>query len=348
MSVCNPFSFLNSLICRAQRIAMRRAPVRLRLWAMRPFFVVVCVFLQVTAYGACDRCRALDNGCGQPSAVLLEVLETFGIMHDGTWPCIQAATERAWLSHGRNVDLQDIPPIPDVNLERTYSLFTRLGMTQTFSPEETWYDYGVVLGSWAPIVRQRLWFLKKAWDSGVRFSTLVFLTGDRPLDPKIESEKALTDPACSPYPFREGWTWKGPLPENETGMMLLMFDQLALPPEWRTMTFVVADAPKPPGFTRPHTEHTLIKWLEMHPQPGTMLVISDQPFICRQEEVLKPFLPLDFEMETVGAGFPFERLQQEPRGTAILLAELAYRIKLYCETVSTRTGSACLSSAPCL
>lgn len=294
---------------------------------MRSYFVLFCLFLQIAAYAVCS-CQTLEDENGMPSAALLETLETFGIKHGGTWQSIQQATEKAWLSHGRNVDLQEIPSVADEKLERTYSLFTRLEMTQTFSPQGECYDYGVVLGTIAPLVRQRLWFLKKAWESGVRFSTFVFLTGDRPLDPKTESEKALIDPASCPFPFREGWKWDGHLPTNETEMMRLVFDQLALPQEWRGMPLVVADAPKPSGMKRPHTEHTLWTWLEMHPQPGDVLVISDQPFICRQDAVLKSVLPKGFEMETVGPGFPIERLQQEPRGTAILLAELAYRIKL--------------------
>lgn len=189
---------------------------------------------------------------------------------------------------------------------------------------------------------------EKAWECGVRFSTLVFLTGDRPLHPTFESEKVLLDPACSPYPFREGWKWEGTLPTNETEMMRLVFDQLALPKEWREMPLMVADAPKPEGMKRPHTEHTVWAWLEMHPDPGTLLVVSDQPFVCRQEAVLRPLFPLDFDLEAVGGGCPFEKLQKEPRGTAILLAELAYRIKLYCQAASAKTGSPCLSSAPCL
>ena len=304
---------------------------------MRTYFVLFCLFLQVATY-ACGRCQTLDNGKGMPSTALLETLETFGVRHDGTWCSIQQATENAWLSHGRNVDLQHIPSIADDKLERTYSLFTRLGMTQTFSPEETCYDYGAVLGSIAPLVRQRLWFLKKAWDSGVRFSTLVFLAGDRPLDPITESEKALIDPASCPYPFREGWKWDGQLPTNETEMMRLVFDQMALPKEWSDMPLMVADAPKPSGMKRPHTEHTLWAWLEMHPHPGNLLAISDQPFICRQDAVLKTLLPQDFEMETAGQGFPVERLRQEPKGTAILLAELAYRIKLYLEETQALMG----------
>jgi hypothetical protein len=314
---------------------------------MRIIFVLVCVGLQGVAFGICGHCQTLEE-CGKPSAALLEVLETFGITHDGSWSSIQKATESAWLSHGRNVDLQDIPAVHDVNLEKTYSLFTRLGMTQTFTPKETWYDYGVILGALTSTVRQRIWFLKKLWESGIHFETLVFLTGDRPLDPKLESEQLLLNPANSPYPFREQWTWIGPLPTNETEMMRLVFDQLALPAEWRNMPLIIADAPKPPGMKRPHTEHTVLAWLAMHPEPGTLLVISNQPFVCRQEAVIEPLLPAGFEIETVGPGFNFERLEQEKRGTAILLAELAYRIKLYCQTLSIAKGAPSLSNAPCV
>lgn len=266
---------------------------------------------------------------GEPSKALLEVLSHYDVCHDGSWKSIQEETEKAWLSHGRLVERWEIQAIEDDSPERTFALFTQLGMTQTVVASDRCYDYGIVLGATIQQVRRRFWFLKKEWEKGVRFHTLVVLTGNRPLDPILESEKILIDPAFCPYPFRDGWYFCGSLPKNETEMMQLVFDQLELPEEWRKMPITFVDTPAPPGFKRPHTEHTLQHWLSSNPTRGTLLAISNQPFVCRQNALLKLYRPIDFTIETTGGSFSFEEFVQEKRATAILLAELAYWIKLY-------------------
>ncbi len=300
---------------------------------MHSFFLALCLTFQLALGASCT--SSLVDPSGAPSCALLEALKSFGISHDGSWNTIQEATEKAWLSHGRNVDLQEISAIPDIDLRKTYTLFTELDMTQTIPPESSCFTYAAVHGSWAQIVRERLWFLKELWDQGVRFSILVFWTGDRILDPHVESEKALLDPSCSPYPFRKEWKWSGALPQNETQMMQLVFDQLDLPEAWRSLPLMIADAPQPAGLNRPHTEHTITAWLALKPLTGSILAISNQPFICRQDAVVRPLLPPPFSMESAGPGFPLQKLEKEKRGTAILLAELAYRIKLYCQSLSS-------------
>ena len=48
------------------------------------------------------------------------------------------------------------------------------------------YQYGVVLGSLYTSVQKRMHFLLEEWNRGVRFDTIVFLTGQRPLHPTKE------------------------------------------------------------------------------------------------------------------------------------------------------------------
>ncbi len=297
---------------------------------MITLFRLAFVFLLcITAQASCDRCQALYNYDGQPSEALLDILMAFGICHDGSWTSIQQATETAWLSHGREVERWEIDPIADLSPEQTFSLFTRLSMTQTLRSSRCCYEYAVVLGATTQVVRQRFWFLKQEWERGIRFKTLVLLTGDRPLNSDFETLQVLTDPTYSDYPFREDWHFDGYLPQNETEMMQLVLDQLALPEEWRNLPLVVVDTPKPEGMHRPHTEHTLEHWLAMLPMPGATLFVSSQPFVCRQDALLRRYLPTCFEVETVGEEVSYEKFATYQRGTAILLAELAYSIKLH-------------------
>lgn len=297
-------------------------------------------------YAGCGSCQELHNGNGQPADALLEVLSLYGICHDGSWESIQKETEQAWLSHGRSKERWEIEPIQETSPEKAYDLFTRLGMVGTVPAQRQYYDYGAVLGATVQTVRQRFWFLKTEWDRGIRFPALVVLTGDRPLDPHLESEKVLIDQASTPYPFRPDWHFEGNLPKNETEMMQLVFDQLALPEEWRHMPIIFVDTPKPEGLNRPHTEHTLLQWLMSNPDPGIIICVSNQPFVCRQDATLRCYLPSSFSMETIGEGFAFERFLQEKRATAIILSELGLRIKLYAASISTSSVS--FSKAACL
>lgn len=293
---------------------------------MMRFILAACfVFCHLPVQHSCR----LDDEQGRPCEALLAILDLYGIGHDGSWRSIQEETEKAWLSHGRCRERWEIDPIKDQMPEQSFALFTELGMTDTAVAQKECYDYGAVLGATVKIVRNRFWFLKSEWDRGVRFSTLVILTGDRDLDPRIEGEKELIDPAYSPYPFRPGWHFEGPLPKNETEMMQLVFDQLDLPQEWRSMPITFVDTPKPEGLSRPHSEHTLLYWLASTPPPGSLLMVSNQPFVCRQDALLRLYLPLPFTMETVGDCLPFKTYRDEKRAAAVLLAELAYRIKIY-------------------
>jgi hypothetical protein len=319
------------------------------------FFLALLIFAQLPLQGSCT----LDNGKGEPSEALLTLLTAYGIQHNGSWDSIQKETEKAWLSHGRNRELWEIAPVQDIAPGQSFALFSALGMTDTISARQSSYDYGVVLGALLQSVRQRFWFLKQEWDRGVRFSELIILTGDRPLDTQFEGEKELLDQACSPYPFRSGWTWNAPIPTNETEMMQLVFDQLDLPEAWRSMPVLFVDAPKPDGLRRPHTEHTLLYWLAAKPKPGSLLMVSNQPFVCRQGELLRLYLPQEFSLEAVGICLPFETYVKEKRAAAVLLTQLAYRIKIYTgraercphyASAFTRASSpsSFLSSAPCL
>jgi len=308
-------------------------------------FLLSWNFLPLYA-GCCGNCQELHNSSGRPADALLEVLNLYGICHDGSWASIQKQTEQAWLSHGRGKERWEIEPIQETSPEKAYDLFTRLGMVGTISAQRQHYDYGAILGATVQTVRQRFWFLKTEWDRGIRFPALVVLTGDRPLDPHLESEKVLINPASSPYPFRSDWRFEGDLPKNETEMMQLVFDQLALPEEWRHMPVIFVDTPKPEGLNRPYTEHTLLQWLSTNPEPGIVICVSNQPFVCRQDAILCCYLPAFLSMETVGEGFSFERFLQEKRATAIILSELALRIKLYAASISTSSVS--FSKAACL
>ena len=121
-------------------------------------------------------------------------------------------------------------------------------------------------------------YLVEEWNRGVRFDTIVFLTGQRPLHPTKEKQ------------------FKG----TETTMMLQTWDETEMPKALRDLPLIVVDAPPLPERGRPTTESTIYAWLEQKPDPGSSLFFSNQPYVNYQQVVIQSLLPRSFKVETVG------------------------------------------------
>lgn len=304
------------------------------------------LFLALWLFYACqgDASCPLYNAEGGPSQALIAVLNAFDICHDGKWDAIIRETQAHWLN-APNREKWETALRLDSNPQHTYALFSNLLMTQSIWSQNCEYEYGIVLGSTVQIMRQSFWFLKQAWEQGVRFKQLVVLVGDRPLEADIENEAMLTDSSRSSYPFRTDWKPPATLPKNETEAAKLIFDQLALPEEWRSMPLLFVDTPRPPNARRPRTSDTFVYWLQMaHSPPGSCLIVSRQPFVGRQDAVAHNYLPNAFSIETIGEGFSLDDYMKEPKALAILLDELArwiYEVVV----VGSRSG---FNRPPCL
>lgn len=283
---------------------------------LKKCFILLALLISFCCYGRPLSEVLYDEVCG-PSFALLEILDVYGIHHDGSWEDIVKGTQKQWLRK-EGKERWDV----ESRSERDYyALFSKINMTETKMAEASWYNYAVILGSTVQKVRARLFFLKKEWERGVRFQSIVFLTGDRPLNKDIENEKELIDPASSPFPFRKDWVFQGTLPRNETEMMRMVFDQLDMPFDLRHTELIIVDTPQRNG-KRPNTKDTFCKWLDIQPIPGKALIFSDQPFLGRGDTIAREMLP-DFEVETVGFGFSHEDYIKEKKATPILLDELA-------------------------
>lgn len=244
-----------------------------------------------------------------PEEPLLEALETFGICARSPELVIEE-TQFKWLRRP-DQELWQCEECKDLHPERTYAIFSNLGMTQGYTAQSQEYDYAIVLGTIKPEMEKRFKLLLSEWRRGVRFKTLVLLAGDRDLDPKLEGRNE----------------------KNETEMVKHLFSKLAIP-EWRQMPVVIVDTPKKRDGSRPTTAGSFCTWLSMGPKVGRALVISGQPFIPRQDLIATRILP-GFEVETIGNGFTLGEYMSQPNGLPILLDELARWI--YEEWVRTCT-----------
>jgi hypothetical protein len=195
----------------------------------------------------------------------------------------------------------------DANFEQALPLFERMNFFEEVLPESKEYTYAIVLGGCMRWMRQRLASLVKAWNSGVRFSQIVVLTGDRPRDVEYENDFELNNRDNGIMPIKAGWCLPNVLPNNETGLVQLLFDQADLPVEFAQLPLTIVNAPKrylPDGkLVRPNTRTTIEHWLEQDPRPtvGSCLVASSQPYVTYQDVVMRCCMPAEFSIETIGS-----------------------------------------------
>ena len=180
---------------------------------------------------------------------------------------------------------------------------TEQGFFAPWRPLYPTYDKALILGATTCRMQMRLDYLKQLWEEGIRFNEVVWLTGDRPLDGRID---ALTD-RCS----------------NESEAAHIMWKEANLPEEMRALSVIFIEVPmKVDGSTvkRPNTEDTIVAWLKVAPEPCTALFISDQPFCGYQFAVVKAILPGSFLFDLVGQGVD---CRSHPAAAAITLDSIA-------------------------
>ncbi len=177
------------------------------------------------------------------------------------------------------------------------------GLFDAWKPLYQFYDKALILGATTSRMQMRLDFLKTLWNEGIRFQEIVWLTGDRPLDKRVDG---LTD-RC----------------ENESEAAHILWEEADLPTEMRSkpVTFIAVPMKQEGSvLKRPNTEDTIAAWLEDSPNPCRALFISDQPFCGYQFAVIKATLPEQYEFDLVGQGVD---PTSHPSAAAIVLDSIA-------------------------
>ncbi len=243
-----------------------------------------------------------------PSPQLLDLLTATDVKHDGTLTGIVRATqfsqnEGGWL-RTLGKERWEVKEVFSEKREQLMAILDKLGVIQEIEPTDICYDYAVILGATVHRVRSRLQHLVELWKKGVRFGSIVVLTGQRLLDPGLESPKELLNKNNTMFPFKHGWQSTGDLPTAEAGMTKLVFEQSPLPAEWDNLSITFIDTPKQQTLDgklrRPNTQESIMHWLKTNPKAGSILAISNQPYVHYQDSAFRCFLPDTFSLETVG------------------------------------------------
>ncbi len=258
---------------------------------------------------------------GNPSQPLLDLLSELKVKHDGTLKSIVVATQKEWLREAGKERWEVEEKYPEKK-DLLIQFFENFGFVNEINAKQNKYNYALLLGATLSRVRSRLAHLIDQWGKGVRFKKLIFLSGERPLDPKLENAAFLLDTNNKDLPFKKGWKLKGNLPKTETVMMRLVFQQTEIPKEMNAVEVMFIDTPMKKGengaLRRPTTPDTVIEWLKTNPTEGTCLVISNQPYVSYQNSVLKTILPPEFKVETIG-----KQMDEKSKQISVLFDTLA-------------------------
>jgi hypothetical protein len=160
----------------------------------------------------------------------------------------------------------------------------RNGLFDSWAPSQTHYDQAVILGGTTFRMHHRLAFLRDLWKQGVRFEQIVFLTGDRPLDPRVDRYSEV----CA----------------SESDAAQLIWQEADLPLAMREMPirWIAVPMKNEGGLSkRPTTEDTILAWVARS-RPNHALFVSNQPYCGYQSAVIKNILPDGFSFELVGEG----------------------------------------------
>ncbi len=242
---------------------------------------------------------------GKLSSTLLEILEITKIKHDGTLGSVVEATQKGWLRKA-GTERWEMDNAREELKPALEPLFQKLGIIDEVAPTAKQYTYGLILGATITSMRERFAYALDLWKKGVVCTHLVFLVGERPLDPVKESEAVLYDAHNMYLPFRPDWKRQNVQPKTETDAAKLLFDQANLPKEFKDsvkITFIDTPMQKLPDgtFRRPNTGDTVNLFKPMlEKTPGTILAISNQPYVGYQDAVTRTLLA-GYSVETVGA-----------------------------------------------
>ena len=166
----------------------------------------------------------------------------------------------------------------------------QLGFTRSILPTRASYDHAILLSAVAPKFEKRLNFLEHLFQQGLTINNLYLVGGSRKLLPELEKS----------YIDLLG------INATELDMLVHLTHEAAhrgsLP---KNLNIVAVDTPiqknEDGTHRRPNTEDTIHSWLEHHPQPGSVLCISCQPYVKYQGAIVKSVTKNDFFVDAVGA-----------------------------------------------
>lgn len=221
----------------------------------------------------------------------------------------------------------EFSPLPMHDLHGVYDGLSQLRMTQDVPSYRATYDSAVILCGALPTIRQRLDFLAREWERGVRFGELIFLSGQRSLYSGVEDKDQFFDARYNPFPIEPNWDKDAfAMPASEEDIARFVWEQMRLPPALRSevkVVFLYATSLTGKYASLHETLEQLVAY--KGGKVENTLFISSQPFIHLDRCRIDQHCARD-GYDIAGAGFSQSVLKQ-PWAPALCLHGLAGWIK---------------------
>lgn len=218
-----------------------------------------------------------------------------------------SATQKHWLRKPGQ-ERWEVAELPPEDRAFVLNWAKEQGLYEDWAPIRTTYDKAMILGATTSRMQLRLDYLIQLWNEGTRFDEIVWLSGDRPLDKRVDS---LTD-RC----------------QTEAEAARILWEETLLPEEMRNLPVVFIAAPmKNNGSSRPNRQDTLIAWLKTSPKPCSTLLVSSQPHCGAEFAAINAILPTSFLFDLVGPGINPENHPTEAAITLDSIARWIYMIQ---------------------
>jgi len=202
-------------------------------------------------------------------------------------------------------DIADHPKDP--RHKKLMAYFEKFGLTSAIAPKKERYQAIVIFGGGPANSRERMNYVQKMWEAGVRADHIFCICGHRELSEKETLAHVLNE--VKPYiPNRSGWQAPSKVIMYEDHMAKVVWDQIIVDDQLRSKLIVLTTQAKYDPVTgkfirRANTEDTLIDFFKSYPQLKDVLFVSSAPYGPYQHEtvlkVLKDMKNTTTTVETV-------------------------------------------------
>ncbi|WP_062267393.1 hypothetical protein [Endozoicomonas arenosclerae] len=212
--------------------------------------------------------------------------------------------------------------------KKVFNYLEALGLINESRPEKQQFDYALVLGGTAPRMSARLQHLIKLWHEGVRFNHIIFLSGQRPTLDDIDQTELLVAKVIGSDASEDRKRKARPATEKEAAEMVYMSSNMPEAMRKLKVTFFSTDRFwEVDRWQRGNTRDSIKNWVSSHPKPGSALIVSNQPHLFYQQEVIRQELPKGFVTEaTAQASGANDQLIMYLDAMALWLHNLQQRI----------------------
>lgn len=198
------------------------------------------------------------------------------VAHD--LPSAVSITQKSWLRKPDN-ERSDMVEEYAANKDHIRQQFSSLGLLEEITPQRMAYSYVLVLGATYEAVKERLSYLERLLEDGCTVKTIVFLGSERPLTKQEVAELASKNYAT--------------MPRTEIEMMKAVYGSSKVL-QYRAPKIIPLSSSmkvdRNGNERRANTYDTLIDFQKLNMVPGSVLVISSQPHILRQDLVVRGVL----------------------------------------------------------